>query len=237
MSKVSSSNFHSYFSVHESRFSLQLKLNLATVELLISVQSISERVIVNKQMEKTASIIASLFLLTLVNGCKLGDICETSSKPGVVTVDKKCPFFTSLSGPEMVDHGFCGFTDPFKSETLVCCPTVNHIEPRLQPGLITVEDMCKSFEEVRGNLLGTRIIGGSRSYVGEFPHFAALGYKGSSSSSDAVSFLCGGSLISEKFVLTAAHCCKKSRMPVVVRLGKVRIFEFSLDFDFVMKDE
>ncbi|XP_046392234.1 serine protease snake-like [Ischnura elegans] len=46
------------------------------------------------------------------------------------------------------------------------------------------------------------IVGGVRAKSAEFPHMAAIGY-GSESN---VAWLCGGSLISENFVLTAAHC-------------------------------
>ncbi|XP_076295173.1 venom protease-like [Lasioglossum baleicum] len=46
------------------------------------------------------------------------------------------------------------------------------------------------------------IVGGKKADPKEFPHMAAVGYN----SANGVVFSCGGSLISERFVLTAAHC-------------------------------
>ncbi|CAH1975395.1 unnamed protein product [Acanthoscelides obtectus] len=61
------------------------------------------------------------------------------------------------------------------------------------------------------------IVGGVGSEEKEFPHMAALGYgKG-----EEKQWLCGGSLISERFVLTAAHCLTSKQIGDVqiVRLG------------------
>ncbi|XP_031626099.1 apolipophorins-like [Contarinia nasturtii] len=75
---------------------------------------------------------------------------------------------------------------------------------------------CESYSDDNMNL---RIYGGVETTSEEFPWMAALGYLDYSDDDYKVTFRCGGTIISDYFILTAAHCTSNPK-PVVVRLGK-----------------
>lgn len=72
-----------------------------------------------------------------------------------------------------------------------------------------------------GPVLSDRIIGGSEAAVMELPWMARLGYR--NEFSPELDYNCGGSLISSRYVLTAAHCINENTglVPVSVRLGEL----------------
>ncbi|XP_058836466.1 serine protease snake-like [Topomyia yanbarensis] len=82
------------------------------------------------------------------------------------------------------------------------------------------------------------IVGGEEAQEGEFPHQALIGWPAEENHDEQYDFLCGGSLISERFVVTAAHCGSESSRgrPVVVRLGEHDLdneLDHQVDFDII----
>lgn len=83
------------------------------------------------------------------------------------------------------------------------------------------------------------IVGGEDAKDGEFPHQALLGWKVDRNGTFMNDFKCGGSLISERFVLTAAHCMKYGS-PQIVRLGELDLTvesddEFDVGIEYIRR--
>lgn len=74
-----------------------------------------------------------------------------------------------------------------------------------------------SFEVPKCDNIVKLIVGGNVTKPGEFPHMAAIGWR----RGNIETFDCGGSLISDRYVLTAAHCYLEldGQLPSFVRLG------------------
>lgn len=78
---------------------------------------------------------------------------------------------------------------------------------------------CEKYSDEVGAPIDSQILDGIPTVPGEFPHMAALGYN----QVNGLQWRCGASLISEQYVLTAAHCVEGSNKPDVVRLGKTSL--------------
>lgn len=108
-------------------------------------------------------------------------------------------------------------------KVLICCPerqigpqtaapTVESTQPRLginlpEPG-------------VCGNVISNRIYGGNVTKIDEYPWMALIEYR---KTNNKFGHHCGGSLINDRYVLTAAHCISaipETWVPVRVRLGE-----------------
>lgn len=163
-------------------------------------------------------ILISVNLARSLEACEMDESCTTSNgNHGIVKADRDCAYFMSLSIKDKRSFGRCGFLG---RSSLVCCPNPLKVWSRFtRKAVVECEKFGKAPEDEDSNELVHRIVNGKMADAGEFPMFAQIGYR--NDENDEVSFSCGGALISANFVLTAAHCCKNSRKPSVVRLGKV----------------
>jgi len=67
----------------------------------------------------------------------------------------------------------------------------------------------------------SNIVGGRKAKIGEYPFMALLGYDSPNVAGNEIFYVCGGSLINKKYVLTAAHCIDTGEgRPVEVVLGE-----------------
>ncbi|KAM3965454.1 transmembrane protease serine 9-like [Aphomia sociella] len=130
-----------------------------------------------------------------------------------------------------------GLVSPYSrlnKSTIPECVTSEPVKPEFRaPGR-------RISEASRRQLLGLRknnrflLVGGRITMPGEFTHMGAIGWK---TPTDSWIFKCGSTLISSKFVLTAAHCTKASPRdtsiadiePKIIRFGAKNIYLEEVD--------
>ncbi|KAJ8971013.1 hypothetical protein NQ314_000932, partial [Rhamnusium bicolor] len=179
-----------------------------------------------------------------------GSDCKTSGVSGKCKLITNCPqaldALKRIRTHNLKRCGFEGFTE------IVCCPIVNAREPSTdnlngvftdidddenrstndpdtvqQNRFTTTKRKCEQVCEELSNEIKSKvdfhIIGGVDAEVGEFPHMAALGYE----TDEGLGWDCSASVISNRYLLTAAHCILniKRLVPTKVRLGVTKLNE------------
>ncbi|XP_018562474.1 serine protease persephone-like [Anoplophora glabripennis] len=194
--------------------------------------------------------------LQLVDNAVLyeGSNCKSPDVPdGTCTRATMCPpAIESLKRTHSSGLKRCGFVD---RDELVCCPSVNIRKPddndltstEIDNIFTSTEDnskptrfikrkyeqACEDISAFAKSEVNFHIIGGTNADNAEFPHMAALGYE----VDNAISWDCSASIISKKFLVTAAHCIAnlKQLVPKIVRLGVTKLNETNPQ-DFFIKN-
>ncbi|KAG8237584.1 hypothetical protein J437_LFUL003308 [Ladona fulva] len=148
------------------------------------------------------SISLVLILTAASIALEVGDSCTVSNGgPGTCKVITDCP--AVIQGLQKgVTPTRCGFQG---RNPIVCCPECQEYarwvfktipSPLNLPGTRNEQESLCEVDEA------TLIVGGTPAKAAEFPHMVAIGYGPESD----IAWQCGGTLISENWLLTAAHC-------------------------------
>ncbi|XP_058444542.1 serine protease persephone-like [Malaya genurostris] len=185
----------------------------------------------------TVTVISGLITFslsfTVISGDELyeNDVCKTrDGSAGICTISSKCPWYVSnVIRRRLIPYRHvvrCGF---LRDDEIICCPS-EQTEERNQEdksdSLVTrttdrkANQACRHFRGI--TKLTYHIVEGEDAEEGDVPFIAALGYE-SNEPGKLYDWGCGSSLISPRFLLTAAHCIRSSRRPVVARMGTLSL--------------
>ncbi|KAF2883808.1 hypothetical protein ILUMI_22394 [Ignelater luminosus] len=126
----------------------------------------------------------------------------------------------------------CGWQD---ESPLVCCPSVNvktesTDRPETRDRQLDVTSpgdtgtVLPQFPNCGfTNVSNWRVVNGANASLGEVPWIVALGYK-NSANPNLPRWLCGGTLITDRHVLTAGHCVSRRKDLYLVRLGELDLY-------------
>ncbi|XP_075216396.1 venom protease-like [Lycorma delicatula] len=172
-----------------------------------------------------------LFLLSCITSNVVGCAyirfpnLEENDKCGVSGICKKardCPEVTQ-SIPKGQKPQLCGFD---VNIPLICCPN-KRLENKSPINKRISEKMCEDYHKKACPEWVESIAGGVDAAPKELPFMAMVGY---GISINSVEWLCAGSLISEKYVLSAAHCSDTDKGPARwVRLGELDVSDSNDD--------
>lgn len=214
------------------REKLQKLIKSRCVERSLVIQFSSiQKIKSNKRSEEQKKMLKAIFVILLaarVANCQDmlfsrisdkdnsiltdGEQCSLSGgRQGICKEIIQCDYvkklLTAKKTSEIVRCAFHG------KKPLVCCPQSQKF----------INALCENIKPSLG--LDFKITNGIKADLGEFPYQAALGRK---NLENVLEFNCGGSLIADDIILTAAHCLNKvNEAATMVRLGRVSFKRFN----------
>ncbi|XP_065074220.1 serine protease snake-like [Ochlerotatus camptorhynchus] len=174
----------------------------------------------------------SCIIVTAV-ALKEGDRCSINDQTGICTLSSACQELEKVQQLG-VRPKICGYAA--NRERIVCCPRFDAVPKQ---AMRKCEQYCDEYRKLASTEISFGsflldpgadrrvfvpkcdeaiglIVGGTPARPEQFPHIAALGWL----ENGKFNFKCGGSLISDRYVLTAGHCLiTTDGPPVLVRLG------------------
>ncbi|KDR03823.1 Serine protease easter [Zootermopsis nevadensis] len=195
-------------------------------------------------MDISDVLLLTTLILTSASAQDSSSCTTPNSEQGECIDLKKCPDLLSMLTklrplpPEVVNflqRSQCGFNG---KSPLVCCPlsaTTTTPAPTT-PGREPAEEVSPVFNHrnmmllplnICGPVSENKIINGNKTALFQYPWMALIAYNRAGSSTRV--FHCGGTVINEKYVLTAAHCI--TELPDSMKLAGVRLGEHNMDTD------
>ncbi|XP_036324778.1 serine protease easter-like [Rhagoletis pomonella] len=173
-----------------------------------------------------------LYVTTGVAGVSYGRCESQFNSKGICVQLVDCQYILDiLSGDlneeveETLRKSQCGYDNTFTEKMhriVVCCPekSLQNTSTRTDMQLANVQpgNVLPSAGEC-GTSLSEFIYGGNKTRILDYPWMALIRYK---TRGNQLEFLCGGSLINSRYVLTAAHCLNQTEERTLhsVRLGE-----------------
>lgn len=189
------------------------------------METLFHNTIMNQQLQTTVIMLVINLISSEILNSEVDCYNKKLNKNGVCVGLKFCETALNMLEKYQLPQ-ICRYEEGYP---IVCCPLEERkITDRRKIYSSVSERKCNEYQEMYNKInvitVQNNIIGGKNAKLGEYPHMASLGY----GAYPDILWLCGGSLISERFILTAAHCVRNREFGEVkyAQLGDVKLHSF-----------